>query len=139
MRSRLSIDRVGEIERAAGVVHRNAVDEDLGVLALAAADEERRRAAVRAGLDERESRHGAQRIDGRGDALGAELITRDDGDRRGLAVRRDGRARRRDDDGRDARRIGYALLRARGEREQQCRGNQREHGEGSEFHRSNQG
>lgn len=40
----------GEIECAAGIVHRNPIDEDLRVLALAAADEERRRAAVRSRL-----------------------------------------------------------------------------------------
>ena len=90
-----------EIERAAGVVHGDAVDEHLGELALAAADEERRDAAVGARLHHGEPRHLAQRVAHGRDPLRAQLRTRDHGDRRGRALRCQRRTGRGDDDGCD--------------------------------------
>ena len=46
-----------EIERATRIIERDAVDEHLRVIALAAAREERRRRAIRAGLHDRHPGH----------------------------------------------------------------------------------
>ena len=53
---------VAEIERAARLVQRNAVEQHLGVVALAAADEERRHRAETAGAHDRRPRRVAQEI-----------------------------------------------------------------------------
>ena len=95
----------GEVECAAGVVHRHAVDEHLGELALAAANEQRGRAAVRAGLHDGHAGHLAQRVGHGGDAFTPQLLARDDRYRRGRSARRERRARRGDEHGRDARRV----------------------------------
>ncbi len=53
---------VAEVERAARLVDRNAVDHHLVVVALAAADEERRHAAGRARANDHRARRRAQKI-----------------------------------------------------------------------------
>src|SRR5262245_35855844 len=72
--------QIGEIVRPAGVVHRRAVDQDFGVIGLAAANEEPGHAASPARLRGRHAGREPQRVE-EVDPLGARQFVRGDDER----------------------------------------------------------
>src|SRR5262249_18914732 len=107
--------QVGEIVGPAGIIHRRAVDQDFGVIGLAAANEERGRAAAPARLRYRHAGRESQRVEEVA-PLGARQFVRGDDERarRRFVSARLGSGRRNDygvfdgGDGQRDRNAGFA-------------------------------
>ena len=97
--------QVREIERAAGVVHRHAVDQDLDVIALAAPQEERRLRATGARPDDRRCRGRSQRVGHGADAPRLQLFPGPHGHRHGHRLTGQRDAGRGDHDPRQGERV----------------------------------
>jgi len=108
-----------EVERASRIVQRDAIDEDLHVVALPTTREQRRRGAERSAAHHHQSGDGGERIAHNGDAARPEVVAADDRDGRRRNFELDGNARGGDHHRHKNRRVARLLS------EQGCRDEER--------------
>ena len=106
--------QVGKVVESAGLVERNTVDEYLDVIRFTTADEHRGEGAERTALHDTESGHRTERIQHIRHSSGAQLLSLQDGDRRGHGIGGNRDARGRHDNIFEARRVGDILRSYRG-------------------------